>query len=79
MGFKATKPDGSALSICRLVLSFCLDTVHEEVIRVLAEEKDQLGELMNTRNDIETLPLLPTSTMVKPHWLMSCSNSPTPR
>ena len=46
MGFKATKPDGSALSILSASpIIFAHDTVHEEVIRVLAEEKDQLGEI----------------------------------
>ena len=46
MGFKATKPDGSALSILSSSpIIFAHDTVHEEVIRVLAEEKDQLGEI----------------------------------
>ena len=46
MGFKATKPDGSQLSILSASpIIFAHDTVHEEVIRVLAEKKDQLGEI----------------------------------
>ena len=46
MGFKATKPDGSQLSILSASpIIFAHDSVHDEVIRVLAEEKDQLGEI----------------------------------